>query len=477
MSKRDKIILILITVFYFIILCLSPISGDDWGNFIAKTDVFGSIKNAFNLYFTWEGRISSRLLINLLTPNKIVWNLINSLSIGSLIYISIKIVKPKAKCIYYLTLLMIPLINLLTFSETITFIAGNLTYFIEIPFILIYFSFIYNSKYNNSFIFILLIFLSLFLCMMVEHVSASLIIGNIILFLFFYHKNKSIDKKLIVLIIVCIISTLFMYFSPGSMYRMSIENIEFNKLNLFQKINYNLPSFIYYTFIVNYYLLFLSIISNYFMIKNNIKNTILKNILILFSIAVPMFTVIIYFISIIHKQIIVSNILLTLYYIIFTFISFILNIKEKNYKSIFFFLVGISANCVMLLSPTWGYRTSLFTYIMLCISNLIIISKYIKDNKTIECFSKIVLLIIALFYIILFVNVYKCQIDNRKYINQQLYEGKQSIEIYKFPYFINCNINPNTDYHKLVYKRYYNIPEEDELVLIDKWRYLIIYKN
>ena len=158
-------------------------------------------------------------------------------------------------------------------------------------------------------------------------------------------------------------------------------------------------------------------------------------------------------------------------------ISLILNIKENNKKSTFLFVLGICANGIMLLSPTWGYRTSLFTYITLTLSNIIIISKYIKQNKLIETILKIILILISISYLFIYINVYRCQIDNKKYIKNQLKEDKQTIEILKFPYFVNCNINPNTDYHNSVYKKYYNIPEEKELKQIDKWKYSIIYKK
>ena len=474
MKKKKKQLLILYTIFFFIILSLTPISGDDWGNFITKTNIINSLKKTFELYFTWEGRITSRLLISILTPNKILWNIINALSITTLLHLSIKIIKPKNKIIYLLILLIIPLMNLLTFSETITFIAGNLTYFIEIPFILLYYMLIYKEKHKTKLL-IPLIILSIAICTTVEHIAGTLIIGNIIILIYNYQKTKKIDKQLITLTIIGILSTLIMYISPGSRYRMSVENIEFNKLNIIQKINYNIPSFIYYTFITNYYLLILWSISNYLIIKNKIQKR--KKTLAIFLTIIPIITIIIYPITIIKKITFINNTYLTIYYIIFLVISLILNMKENNKKSTFLFVLGICANGIMLLSPTWGYRTSLFTYITLTLSNIIIISKYIKQNKLIETILKIILILISISYLFIYINVYRCQIDNKKYIKSQLKEDKQTIEILKFPYFVNCNINPNTDYHNSVYKKYYNIPEEKKLKQIDKWKYSIIYKK
>lgn len=477
MTKKEKIILLSITVFYLVILFLSPISGDDWGNAVNKRGLIDSFINAFELYFTWEGRIASRFFINLLTPNKMFWNIVNSLSICFFIYITIKIIKPKNKVVFFLTLLIIPLMNLLTFSETITFVAGNLTYFIEVPFILLYFSFLFSNRYRDSKFFIFLCILGTMICMTVEHMAAVLLVGNIFLLIYSYLKSKKIDSKLVFLTLLCFVSTLIMYLSPGSQYRLSIENVEFNQLSFFQKIKFNIPYFIYFTFIVNYYLLILWIISNYFIINDKIKNALFKKSLIAFFSIIPLITIFIYLVSIVKKEMLINNFYLNLYYIVFIIISFILNLKEKNFKSTFLFILGISANGVMLLSPTWGYRTSLFTYVVLCLSNLMIISKYIKGNKTLEYLLKIVLVLILISYVFIYVNVFRCHNDNKKYIRQQLLDNKESIEILKYPYFVNCNINPNTDYHKMVYKRYFNIPQDKELIQIDKWKYFIIYKK
>ncbi len=81
------------------------------------------------MYFDWEGSIISRLLINILTYHKYIWNIVNSPLIVLTINFSLKIINPKnKKMIYTLTLLVILMMNIYTFSQTITWIAGNITY-------------------------------------------------------------------------------------------------------------------------------------------------------------------------------------------------------------------------------------------------------------------------------------------------------------------------------------------------------------
>ena len=151
-----------IFVFLLIILFLSPISGDDWGNHIeGSKGLYHMISQAIGMYFSWEGRLVSRIFINILTYNKWLWNITNSLVIVGIIYYIEKIVKFKnKKLMILLTFLVILFMNIFTFSQVITWIAGNITYLFVIPLILMYMYIIYYNKDNNKKINILLIFKS-----------------------------------------------------------------------------------------------------------------------------------------------------------------------------------------------------------------------------------------------------------------------------------------------------------------------------
>ena len=480
MAKKERNFYIFSFLFFFILFCLSPISGDDWGNYIAGSNgLYHSIGNAVGMYFSWEGRFVSRILINVLTYHKFLWNIVNSLAIVLLFYLAIKIINPKRKrTIYLLLLLLIPLMNIYMFSQTMTWLAGNITYFLEIPLMLLYFYMLYKKKYDTKLNLFLLILLSISIPMFAEHMAAVLVCGNLILLGYNYYKTKTIDKKLVVLTIISIISMLSMYLSPGTRTRSATENIEFNKLGIFGKIGYNLPNFVYYTFVENYYLLFLFIISNFFLVKHQFKNKFFRLILSTFLTIVPLVTIFLYPLSIVKEFNIINNTYLIIYYLVFSIISFILILREKNKESIFIFTLGMLANCIMLMSPTWGYRTSLFTYIMLGLSSIIIISKYLKEKNVIFYIFTGGTVIILTVLMIFFVNIYRCQKDLEKSIKEQLKEDKEVIDIVMFPNFANCNINPDNDFHLVKYKEYYNIPQDKKINFISsKWHYLIFYKK
>lgn len=483
MKKYIKYILLFL--FFVSIFFLLPIAGDDWGNYlVGQEGLRHSLGVALGMYFDWEGRFISRIFINILTYHKWLWNLLNSFLIIMTIFMGCKFSGKKTNKVIFLLMLLVFLgMNPFTFSQTITWLAGNMTYFFVVPVVLWYFYYLLNNdKYNNWYT-LIFIMINLFGTMFVENMALVFVGGNILLLIYKYIKTKKIDKKLIFYTIISICSTLVMLLSPGTRYRSSIENVEFNKLSLFGKMFRNIPNFVYYTFICNPYLLLLMSCSNYLIIKNKINNKYFKYGLMVFMLVLPLLTMVIYPVSLFKTTFLStvvnsSSILVIIYWLLYLLVSFGLLVIEdkKDLKVIFLFLVGLISNVVMLVSPTWGFRTSLFTYIMLCIVALNIFNRYVKDNDLLVVTCRGIVSCAILVYLIFYVNVCRCQINLERSIAKQLKEDSDVIYIERFPAFANCNINPENDYHIGKYKLYYGIPEDKELVLVDgKWKYVIMY--
>lgn len=479
--KKENIKYYFLIIFFCLILFLSPISGDDWSNYLeGSLGIKHMFTQAIGMYFDWESRIVSRILINFLTFYKPIWNILNSILIVGIIYFIMKIIKPKnKKMIFLMSLLVILGMNIFTFSQVVVWIAGNITYLFVIPILLFYFYTIYNHKSSRNqtiFFSILNILVPLF----VDHIGVILVLGNLLIIIYQYYKTKTINKALISYLICSIIGMLFVILSPGSMKRNAVENIEFNKLNLFEKINYNLPNFIYYTYITNTYLIILMSIGISSLLKS-VKNKPIKILGNIYLIPAVIISIIYLFENIKGITIIKpNNILIIIYFIIYSVISFILliiNIKKEPYQKItFLYLLGIASNLVMLISPTWGFRTGFATYIFLSIAYLYIIDLNIKENKLINNFLLIISIGAICFYSILYVNVRRQNIDNVKNIELQKKEKAKVIEIVKYPHFANCNINPENEYHIEKFKQYYKIDSDVEIKLIDNnWKYLIFY--
>lgn len=485
---KKKIFYISIFILFIIILFLSPISGDDWGNYIEGSKGFyHSISQSIGMYLGWEGRFISRILINILTYHKVLWNIINSIFITSIVFFIIKIINPKhKKIICLLSLLVILLMNIFTFSQVVVWVAGNITYLFVIPLLLGYFYYLFDYKKNNKFLVYLFAILNFIMPMFIEHMAVILVISNIIFFTYRFVKKRCIDKELLLYLILSIIGTLLMLLSPGTKIRSGMENIEFSKLSLFNKIIYNIPNFINYTFVVNYFLSILIVCANIYLIKKHTKNKLLKYILLIFISVVPILNCINDFfknLNIINFTLFdCNNIIVSLYYFIYLIIIFYFIVidtnKDKSKKIIFFFIIGILSNLVMMISPVWGYRTSFATYIFLSISMLMIIDKYIKERKLYNIILSIFCIGSSLFYIILYISVHFQYMDNLKVIETAKRKNSKVIEIVKYPYYVNCNINPTSDFHIMRYKKYYGLNEDVKIVLKENnWNYFIFYSK
>ena len=474
--KSNNKIYIGIFLFLLLIFFLSPISGDDWGNYLEGSQgLYHMFSQAVGMWFTWEGRLISRVLINILTYNKWLWNIVNSIAIvGMITYIN-KIVKFKHKNIMLvLTFATIIFMNIFTFSQTVTWLAGNITYLFVIPLLLMYIYIIYNEKYNK-FTNILLVILNIIIPMFIEHMAILLILINIYFIVKDYLKNKKINKRLIIYLIISILSFSSMYFSPGNRIRSGMENLEFNELSLFGKIMYNIPNLVFYTYKINYFLILLLVIGNFILINKNIKNKVLRIILYIIELPSILFAGIYLLNSFNIKTISISenNIIVIIYFIILTIINFLLLLKNKKELPILFYSMGIIANTVMLMSPTWGYRTSLATYLFLSISYLIVIDEYYKKNKLIEISTCVITILGMLFYLIFYISIYRTNLANEKMIKNN---KSNRIELIAYPGFAPCNINPVDPYHLKRFKEYYKIDKNVEIEIVNRnWKYIIFY--
>ena len=481
--KKENIKYFLLALLFMFILFLSPISGDDWGNYIEGSQgirhIFG---NAIGMYFDWEGRFISRILINLLTYHKILWNIVNSLMIVGIIYYTVNLINPKnKKLVFTLSTLVVLMMNIFTFSQVVVWVAGNITYLFVIPMMLYYFYQILRDEKCTKLKFSIYIFLNIIIPMFVEHMAVILVIGNILILIYKYIKNKKIDKQLLVYLLFSIISLIAMLFSPGSIKRSQIENTEFNKLSIMGKIAYNLPNFIYYTYFIYPYLTLLSTIGNYHLLKS-IKNKYLRFFSYIYLLLIPIIITSVYILSEFTRDSLQlqNSVIVILYFITYTIITFILiclySKKQKSKNAIFFYILAISANLVMLLSPTWGCRTSFGTYVFLSIAYIEIIDKSVIENKLIDAILLIVSIVMFIFYTILYISVARQYRENLNTINTS--KKSNVIEIRKYPSFVNCNINPSNPYHMKRFKEYFNIPESTEVKIIDNnWKYLIFYKS
>ena len=376
--------------------------------------------------------------------------------------------------------------NLYTFSQVIVWLAGNITYFFVIPILLLYFYMMFSDQKKDKKWILLFSLINIISPMFIEHMAIILILSNIFFISYSYYKNKKLDKTLIVYLILSIISTLTMFLSPGTKLRNGMENLEFNQLSFFGKIIYNIPNFIFYTYISNYSLLPILMLSSYYLVKNTIQRKEIRILHYLFYLF-PIFTIIGSLASFLGSNFFhlfsdSNHLLNIIYYILFTIDLIILFLiytyQKKDIKPLFFFGIGLFSNGVMMLSPTWGYRTGFSTYFFYSIASFLIIDQYISYKKIYSYLLSFLIACFILFFTILYISVHLQYKENYNLIKEGITNHSKTISIYEYPAFVNCNINPSNEYHLNKFKEYYGIDKDTEVILLkNKWKYKLIYQK
>lgn len=472
--KKKNIYLIIVFLLFLTLSILVPISGDDYGNYISTN---GSIKNAIDIalsyYHTLEGRFIGRIIIMFTTHNKIIWNILTPLLFTLLVSSSYKLLNKTSS--YIILLLGVLLLNTDMFSQSYTWLAGSITYLYPTSLMLFYFIRIY-TKHNNFklYDYITLILLSIIIPMFVENIACIFVLGNIILLLYISIKEKKLNILYLITTILSSIFLIIMLKSPGSASRSLIENVEFNNLNIFEKVLINIKNFNNYVFFKNSIMIIITLIPIiYYLIKKGHKIIAIgTSIIPILSIInnmyymLPMKFSFLQNLNIINKD----NSLYLIYWIIYI-ILFILSIhyiiKNKKEKTFIYFILslGLISSLIMLILPTWGDRITFYNVISFTLIGVILIDKIIEKEQVLLTILKPLTICIAIYFIICFVSINQINSYRENHIKKQLKEDLETIEVIRNPIMYVWNNNPQTEYFIDTYKGYMNIKKEKNITI------------
>lgn len=491
MKKIDKKIymyMVVIFCLFIIIGFLIPYTGDDWNNILHNGSLKNIIKLAVNNYNTFEGRFFSRISVLLLNYYKPIWVLLNGFGMTFLYYFIVKISGVKNKT--FLLVLIIESLLLVdeeTFSQIYVWITGNITYFVPMMY-LIFLIFINKQIFDkerkiikyNKFSYIFFPILSFIFSMFVENVSVGIISVCLLIIIYYFIKNKKINVFMVLNLLFSIIGLYLMLNSPGTANRINTM-INFDNLNLLEKIIRTFPRQMNYVFIKNSFLLLLFSIITSVIIYRNYSNK-KKIFLNLFMLIIPIITIINGVNFILRSESLkYLNVFLDCsnWYILLYWVSYLLlliylivkHIKKDKAKLLFFFLIALINNASMLISPLAGGRTSYLSTIMLIICAIIILNnldiKVLKNNgiiKTNKLAFTMLIFVIVSFY------TYSYMLNEKRehYLYKQLKEDKNNIELIMLPGKYLWNANPWDEWHEYTFKEYYNIPENKNLIIKKK---------
>ena len=465
------LISILVGLIFFYISYKTPLAGDDWGYALNGLD--GDVFNkAIEFYFSWSGRFFSELYGFVVTPNKWLWNIINPLLFVSIFILIYKISDIKNRYI------LVPLVILgIIISvddqvrmETYSWLMGT-TYVIALFMALVYLYcvdyFIVRNNINNNSKYLFLVVSNIvlfYIGLTLENIAAVTLLATIVIFIYYYFNKFKYYYLFISNIIFSGLSFLILRLSPGSYNRLLRDNIDWVNSSLFDKLFDSYPIFIDKTFYDNnYLLLFIGVVLVCLIIGSDkkIRYKIINSLLLVIgSCLVFVRMYIAYDISLfdmVYWVIYLVNILFVLYYY--------LNGIDRL-KAMFLYMFSGSCNIVMLYSPIFGSRSSLYT-IFIMIIVLCIVLDNIKFNR---------------YYYILFVGLlgfvlcdrlyeyyYKYYLVGEHYQHRleiiKYYQSNPDIKevwIDRFPIFTLHSIDIEVDdiYHLETFKEYFNLPQE-----------------
>ena len=460
--------------------------GDDWGNYInGSGGVISSIKYAINSYNSYEGRFFSRIFINILTFHKELWNFINPLIISLMYFLILRVTKHRDKFITPILLsLAFLLIDVEAFRQSYVWLAGNITYLF--PSLLVFIILFINRNAtckHKKITYVALPIISFISSMFVEVVSVGIVVGYLVYIIYYYIKNKKIDLCLLISFIVTVIGLVLMAFSPGTMKRLD-EYPDFSKLSLFEKIKYNIPNFIAFTFIRNSFLTFLSVLFVYNLGFKYIKNKFILVVVYIYSTVVPLLTALVYYVGTLGINISKFDFLLDtknnfiiIFWLIYSLILLYLVIRYiKEYGNIsvlYLICVGLFSNFSMFVSPIWGGRTAFLTTICLSSAIIIVLSNtrfVVNNNKFIEMLGIVALSLFSLFLIFGYRSVYENENFRQRVIEQDVRENKDVIRVLVLSERFLWNPNPwgGEGYLADTLKMYYKIDANKKIEMVFK---------
>lgn len=470
--------------FFYFISTKVPLAGDDWGY------ALNGMKNnpfvlAFEFYFTWSGRFFSELYGFLVTPHKWIWNILNAGLFALIIYSILKIAGLKKSVTASL------LIIFLMFSvkdelrmETYTWLMGT-TYLIPLALSLFYFSIVLKNieKYSRIEKWMIpvlgiILFISSF---MMENATVVLVFANFVLLVYIFVRDRTIPITYLSFFLISLLGLILIRVSPGASSRLLRDHSAWINLSIFEQLKFNYTNFIRFTFIEHRYLvLVFSGLSLLKLLENLIKER--KNLV--FTLIHSLFFIIAAFTSltltinsrfpneIFNLFIDVNSYFNLIFWPLFILVVFhfiYISFKKEDQLKLFFFvlLAGIS-NGVMMLSPIFGYRSSLYTVYYLIVTCAIIYSSL--DQKV---FSKLLILpLLVLCFSTSKQLLYKYNlvqsVHNIRLSQIQYYLDNPDVKdiwLIRYPIFTihGGDIEADDTYHLEVFKEFYGLADDTTL--------------
>ncbi len=396
-NKNLKIQILIYTLFFLGFLYISRyavVAGDDWGYAVGGREA-NALYRASQNYMHWSGRFLSELWGYSIAPHKKLWNFLNAGIFTGILYFLMKIVSEmRHKWVTYgLCILLMLSVHDGVRMQTYTWMMGT-TYVIPLLLFLIYLYIVQQYVLRNvqsKKMKVVGCFLNLCIPLYMENAAAMLFGVNLLILLYLQFHDQRKRKMILVFTIYSFIGLLLIRYSPGAMYRMNRDHVTFNSLSLFEKISLNWMNFLNWTFINHQVLMrTMSLALLYVVSKKKKRFTWFKYewLVVCFVIAIPLVQTNAYHLFEVTKinafyilfdlnlphSMEVNTFLYTLFTIGLFRIAFVMEDETKWTCLLCLFAAG-GASAVMLISPIYDARSSLYTIYMFILYLLVIVKE------------------------------------------------------------------------------------------------------
>ena len=455
--KLEIITLLIFFIFFAFLFYTFPYNGDDWGK--ESCSFFIALKNAWNAYFTFNGRFFGNFLASWFKYNSFMKIIISSLIVTCIVYIIGNFITIKGFKKYLLSFLLIILMPLHMFKDTISWLSSFVNFVIPglsvITIIYLSRNLFEDKTEYKKYHSIIAVLCGLFMNLFAEHNSIFSIFLAIGLLLVSYLLKKKVYKVQVYFLISCVVFCLITFLSPvywGDMPRLA-NATEFTSLSIIGKVFYNLTKspwiacLSYENIIINFVIAFLFII-NYKKFTTIIDKISLIIMLFITIILFPLTYFSVFNILTSHK---IQLFLLIIYILDMLYILYRLFYKSDQktfYKLICLFLSSYIIGIPLLLAYTIGFRCFFTSYLLLVVFACCLGDKlYYISVKMINLLMQIgTVLVMSLFIYISY-----CNNLNRLEINKIIEKSKNNnatfviLPDYPYPQIIRQKGKPRNE--------------------------------
>ena len=455
-----------VTIFTFLLFLiigiLSPISGDDWKNYVIGRKGLLEVFNNINIK---DGRVFSGIIIPFLTYHKLLFNILFALLISKFIDICNEFQgKGKSKFAYLHPLIAILAVSTFIFSYNYMSVESTIAYTFPI---LLFIDFFYILTKNDELTaknIIQLFFISIFVTLSSIHIAIAFFVANLLYFIIASKDKKNIYSFLLIvteLILLLISMSMIEYNLVITNVNEVLGNIPYMIESVFSK---NILTIIIGSIPINLYL--------YEKLKDKTYGRVaitLFDIILVFSLSYNFFNYVPFNINLILKK--YSGIFATEnWYYIFYFITYLVlffisvNYYLKNKKEKIMVNTFIISSILLMI---FSMSSNLFNegnIAFIVFTTIFISVKIVKEKLAVHVKSVIALtFILVVYYLSMFSVIKYIDITRTNYIKEQNDAEVSYVEVKANPIYLVWRYNPIDYFQHRDFKEYYKIKKESSI--------------